>query len=46
MATLCPPNVITPNRMPVVSDTKVIVQSLDSLYDLLKAELSSGERPA
>jgi ATP adenylyltransferase len=30
------------NFMPVVSDTRVIVQSLDALYDLLKAELISG----
>jgi ATP adenylyltransferase len=30
------------NFMPVLTDTKVIVQSLDSLYDLLKAAL---ERP-
>ena len=27
------------NFMPVVSDTKVMVQSLDSLFELLKAEL-------
>lgn len=29
------------NFMPVVSDTKVISQSLDALYDLLKARLAS-----
>jgi len=28
------------NFMPVLSDTKVIVQSLDSLYDLLERELN------
>ncbi len=30
------------NFMPVVSDTKVIVQSLDALYDLLATNLSSA----
>ena len=30
------------NFMPVLSDTKVIVQSLDSLYDLLRRELEAG----
>jgi ATP adenylyltransferase len=29
--------------MPIVSDTKVIPQSLDSLYDLLVARFSAGE---
>lgn len=29
------------NFMPVLADTKVIVQSLDSLYDLLRNELGS-----
>ena len=28
------------NFMPVVADTRVIVQSLEALYDLLKGELS------
>ena len=28
------------NFMPVVADVKVIVQSLDTLYDLLRAELA------
>jgi ATP adenylyltransferase len=31
------------NFMPIVSDTKVIPQSLDSLYDLLVAELSASQ---
>jgi ATP adenylyltransferase len=30
------------NFMPVLADTRVIVQSLDSLYDLLKARLADG----
>ena len=30
------------NFMPVISDTKVIVQSLDALYDLLATNLSSA----
>lgn len=30
------------NFMPVVADTKVIVQSLDALYDVLTRELTSG----
>lgn len=29
------------NFMPVVGDTKVIVQSLDALYDLLAADLAA-----
>jgi ATP adenylyltransferase len=32
------------NFMPVLADTRVIVQSLESLYDLLKASLDSGLR--
>lgn len=32
------------NFMPVLTDVKVIVQSLDSLYELLREEL--GERPS
>jgi ATP adenylyltransferase len=34
------------NFMPVLSDAKVISQSLDSLYDLLVGHLSSGNSPA
>ena len=30
------------NFMPVVADTKVIPQSLDTLYDLLRTELAKG----
>ena len=30
------------NFMPVVSDTKVMVQSLDALYELLRGELGEG----
>ena len=30
------------NFMPVVGDARVIVQSLDALYDLLEAELAGG----
>jgi ATP adenylyltransferase len=30
------------NFMPIISDTKVIVQSLESLYDLLRASLDCG----
>jgi ATP adenylyltransferase len=30
------------NFMPVLADTRVIVQSLDSLYDLLQARLADG----
>jgi ATP adenylyltransferase len=32
------------NFMPVLTDTKVIVQSLESLYDMLHAELNIGQR--
>ena len=31
------------NFMPVVADTKVISQSLDALYDLLRGELAGGK---
>lgn len=31
------------NFMPVVGDTKVISQSLDALYDLVKEELAAGD---
>ena len=34
------------NFMPVVADTRVIVQSLDALYDLLQTELAAGSRPS
>ena len=30
------------NFMPVVSDTRVIVQSLEALYDLLKARMGGN----
>jgi ATP adenylyltransferase len=33
------------NFMPVVADTKVISQSLEALYDLLKEELDGEPRP-
>ena len=33
------------NFMPIMADTKVIVQSLDALYDLLVARLSSAGEP-
>ena len=33
------------NFMPVFADTRVIVQSLDALYDLLREELTSARSP-
>ena len=33
------------NFMPVLADVKVIVQSLDELYDLLRTRLQAGEAP-
>ena len=33
------------NFMPVLTDTKVIVQSLDALYDLLREELTGSSLP-
>ena len=34
------------NFMPILADTKVIVQSLDTLHTLLTERLKTGERPA
>jgi len=34
------------NFMPVISETKVIAQSLESLYDLLVKQIASGPEPA
>jgi ATP adenylyltransferase len=34
------------NFMPVISETKVIAQSLESLYDLLVKQIANGPKPA